>query len=163
MGVFLFIFGLLAYALSSFFLMKIFDKAGVEGKWRAWVPVYNMMVFSKLGDVSPWLILIATGGGIVLGAIPILNLLAPLLSLAAAAVFVAAAWRVGMKLQKEPVWLILAILLTIVWLGILAFDKSTWNKNIAPSPWAGKKFLEDDTVWEGVPSQSTPAAPPAAA
>ena len=52
------IFAIGFYILSSIFLMKIFEKAGVQGKWRAWVPIYNYMVFSKLGDLSPWLILI---------------------------------------------------------------------------------------------------------
>ena len=58
------------YVLGSWFLMKVFQKAGVQGGWRAWVPVYNLMIFSKLGDLSPWLILYAIGGSIVLGWIP---------------------------------------------------------------------------------------------
>ena len=53
--------------------MKIFEKAGVQGKWRAWVPIYNSMVFSKLGDLSPWLILIAIGASILLGWIPVIG------------------------------------------------------------------------------------------
>ena len=57
------IFALAGYVLGSWFLMKIFDKAGVQGRWRAWVPVYNTMVFAKLGDLNPWLILIAIGAG----------------------------------------------------------------------------------------------------
>ena len=36
----------------------------MQGKWRAWVPVYKSMVFSKLGDLSPWLILIAIGASV---------------------------------------------------------------------------------------------------
>ena len=32
------IFAAAGYVLTSFFLMRIFDKAGVQGKWRAWVP-----------------------------------------------------------------------------------------------------------------------------
>ena len=53
------IFAAAGYVLTSFFLMRIFDKAGVQGKWRAWVPVYNGMIFLKLGDLSPWLHLCA--------------------------------------------------------------------------------------------------------
>lgn len=63
---FWFIFAVGFYVLSAFFLMKVFDKAGVQGRWRAWVPVYNFMVFSKLGDLSPWLVLYCLGGGILL-------------------------------------------------------------------------------------------------
>ena len=45
------------YVLGSWFLMKIFDKAGVQGRWRAWVPVYNTDDLLKLGDLNPWLVL----------------------------------------------------------------------------------------------------------
>lgn len=151
--VFWLIFAIGFYILGSIFLMKIFEKAGVQGKWRAWVPVYNAMVFSKLGDLSPWLILIAIGASILLGWIPFLG---TLVGLAAFVVTMLAAWRVGLKLQKEPVWLILYFFLSIVWLGILAFDKSRWNTAVPPAPWAGNSFLSDRTQWEGIPSQ-TPA------
>ena len=35
-GILSFIFAVATYVLSSWFLMRIFDKAGVQGKWRAW-------------------------------------------------------------------------------------------------------------------------------
>ena len=150
---FIFIFAIAGYIITSFFLMKIFEKAGVQGKWRAWVPIYNYMIFSKLGDLSPWLVLIAFGASILLGWIPVIGWVASILPLV---VLLLAAWRVGLKLQKEAVWLILFFFLTIVWLGILAFDKSRWNTAIPPAPWAGNGFLADRTVWNGVPAQ-TPA------
>ena len=99
-----FIIAIAGYVITSFFLMKIFDKAGVQGKWRAWVPVYNTMVFFKLGDLSPWLILIAFGASILLGWIPVIG---QLVLLATFLLSLMAAWRVGLKLQKEAVWLIL--------------------------------------------------------
>ena len=34
----LLIIALVGYIVGSFFLMKVFEKAGVQGKWRAWVP-----------------------------------------------------------------------------------------------------------------------------
>ncbi|MET0735488.1 MAG: large exoprotein [Microbacterium sp.] len=150
LAVFWFIFAIAAYVISSIFLMKIFDKAGVQGRWRAWVPIYNFMVFSKLGDLSPWLILIAIGASIVLGWIPVVG---QLIGLAAFIVTLLAAWRVGLKLQKEAVWLILYFFLSIVWLGINAFDKSRWNTAIPAAPWAGNGFLSDRTNWAGIPSQ----------
>ena len=152
-GLFWFIFAIGFYILSSIFLMKIFEKAGVQGKWRAWVPVYNFMVFSKLGDLSPWLILIAIGASILLGWIPVVG---SIVSIAAFVVTLLAAWRVGLKLQKEAVWLILYFFLSVVWLGILGFDKSRWNTAIPAAPWAGNGFLSDRTVWAGIPNQ-TPA------
>lgn len=160
MFVLLFIVAIAGYLISAFFLMKIFDKAGVEGKWRAWVPVYNSVVFTKLGDLSPWTILIAWGAAILLSWVPVIGQILPILP---GIVLLLAAWRVGLKLQKEPVWLVLAFFLSIVWLGILAFDKSRWNKDIPPAPWAGNNFLADQTVWAGVPVQTTSVAPPAPA
>ena len=154
------IFALAGYVLTAWFLMKIFEKAGVQGKWRAWVPLYNTLIFAKLGDLSPWWLLILWGGGIVLGWIPFIG---QLILLAAFVYLVLAAWRVGLKLQKEPVWLILYVFLAIVWLGINAFDKSRWNPVVAPAPWANS-FLVDKTVWSGVPVQpAAPAAPAAPA
>jgi hypothetical protein len=154
-----FLFAIAFYVIGSWFLMKIFDKAGVQGRWRAWVPVYNTMVFSKLGDLNPWLILIAIGASIVLGWIPVLG---PIIGIAAFIVTLLAAWRVGLKLQKEAVWVVLYFFLSIVWLGILAFDKSRWNTAVAPAPWAGNGFLADRTNWAGIPAQ-TPAGGYAAA
>ena len=72
-----------------------------------------------------------------------------------------AAWRVGLKLQKEAVWLILYFFLSIVWLGILGFDKSRWNTAIPAAPWAGNGFLSDRTVWAGIPSQAPAGGYPA--
>lgn len=138
------------YVITAFFLMKVFDKAGVQGKWRAWVPIYNFMVLSKLGDLSPWLVLIAGGAGIVLFWVPGLG---QILGLAMHIVTLLAIWRVGLKLQKEAVWVILYFFLPPVWLGIAAFDKSRWNLNVPAAPWAGNAFLSDTTTWAGIPSQ----------
>ncbi|WP_295577627.1 DUF5684 domain-containing protein, partial [uncultured Microbacterium sp.] len=171
LGFIFFLFAVAVWVVTSFFLMKIFDKAGVQGKWRAWVPVYNYMVFSKLGDLSPWLILIAIGASVFLSWLPVIG---QLISIASFLVLALAAWRVGLKLQKEPVWVVLYILLAPVWLGILAFDKSRWNTAVPPAPWASNAFLSDTTVWPGVPAQAPaggyaapgapagyPSAPPA--
>jgi len=83
------------YVIGSLFLMKIFDKAGVQGKWRAWVPVYNTMIFFKLGDLSPWLVLYGLGGTILLSWIGI----GAIFSIALAVLSLLAAWRIGLKLQ----------------------------------------------------------------
>lgn len=146
---FILVFAIAGYVLTSWFLMKIFEKAGVQGKWRAWVPVYNTLIFVKLGDLNPWWLLILWGASAVLGWIPVIG---PLIGLAAFLYMLLAAWRVGLKLQKEAVWLILFFFLSIVWLGINAFDKSRWNTAIPAAPWAGN-FLADNTTWSGVPNQ----------
>lgn len=149
------LFAIVIYVLTSFFMMKIFQKAGVQGAWRAWVPVYNMMVFFKLGDLSPWLVLYGFGGAILLSWIGI----GYLFSLALAVFSAIAAYRIGLKLQKEAWWVVLYVLLSIVWLGILAFDRSRWNQAVPPAPWAGNAFLGDNTQWDGVPTQTAAVAP----
>ena len=151
------IFALAGYVLTSWFLMKIFEKAGVQGKWRAWVPVYNTLIFVKLGDLNPWWLLILWVGGGVLSWVPVIG---QLILLAAFVYTLLAAWRVGQKLQKEAVWLILYFFLAIVWLGINAFDKSRWNTAIPAAPWA-RNFLADSTVWNGVPVQAPAGGYPA--
>lgn len=149
LALFLLILALAAYVVSSIFLMKIFEKAGVQGKWRAWVPVYSMMVFSKLGDLNPWWSLVLWGGGLLLSWIPVVG---QLIIIAAAVYSVLAAWRVGLKLQKEAVWVVLYVLVSIVWLGILAFDRSRWNPAVPAAPWKDS-ILADTTTWAGIPSQ----------
>lgn len=144
------------YVVSSWFLMKIFDKAGVQGKWRAWVPVYNVLVFAKLGDLSPWVMLGALLVSGLLGQIPLIGWILSLVSIAA---LVMAGFRVGRKLQKDWPYLLLWLIPgigTLIWYGILAFDGSRWNPAIGPAPWANS-FLKDTTVWNGIPVQ--PAAP----
>ncbi|KJL18389.1 hypothetical protein RN51_03222 [Microbacterium oxydans] len=151
------------YALYSWFYMKIFEKAGVQGKWRAWVPVYNTMIFYKLGDLSPWIVLYLMGAGIVGAIIPFLGwfLILPLVGIAGRVVDLIAAWRVGLKLQKDAVWVVLYFFLPPVWLGINAFDKSRWNSAIQPASWAANGLLGDRTVWDGIPAQASAAAPQA--
>ena len=146
---FLFILAIAAYVITSWFYMKIFEKAGVQGKCRAWVPVYNTLIFVKLGDLNPWWLLILWGATAFLSWVPVIG---QLFGLAAFIYTLLAAWRVGLKLQKEAVWLILYFFLSIVWLGINAFDKSRWNTAIPAAPWAGN-FLADNTTWSGIPSQ----------
>jgi hypothetical protein len=155
------------YVVSSLFLMRIFDRAGVEGRWRAWVPVYNLMVLAKLGDLSPWVMLGAFAVSAVLGQTPGIGFLFNLVLVAAA---VLAAWRVGLKLDRDwpllLLWLIPGIG-TVIWLGIVAYGHAPWNPAVGPSPWR-TTFLRDTTVWQGIPVQpdqsaaGAPGAPGAA-
>lgn len=155
------------YVIGSIFMMKIFDKAGVQGKWRAWIPVYNSMVFLKLGDLSPWLFLYAIGATIVLGWIPVIG---QVLGLASFALMTLAAYRIGLKLGKTPAWVVLyalgiitAGITSLIWLGINAFDKSRWNPQIPPAPWGANAFFADRTVWDGIPVQPSAQVGPGAA
>lgn len=148
------------YVISSFFFMKLFDKAGVQGRWRAWVPVYNLLVFAKLGDLSPWVMLGAIVASTLLGEVPVIGWL---LRLALLAAVVMASWRVGLKAGKDWPWLLLYLIPGIgglIWLGVVALGHSRLNPAIAPSPW-NTTFLADKTVWNGIPVQ--PSQPVSAA
>lgn len=145
---FLFLFAIAGYLITSFLLMRIFDKAGVQGKWRAWVPLYNYLVFAKLGDVSPWVVL----GLAVASAIPILNFLAGL-GLVMALIMIS--YRVNAKFGRDWPLLLLFILGPLgqwIFLAILAFGSNPWNPAIRPAPWANS-FIADKTVWNGIPVQ----------
>jgi uncharacterized membrane protein len=157
------LFAVIYYVVSSFFYMKFFEKAGVQGKWRAWVPVYRELIFVKLGDLSPWPFLGLIAAAFVLNLIPYVGTAIGWLPSLAGFVYLAlAAYRIQLKLGKEPVWLVLFVLLQIVWLGVIAFSKAPWNPNIAPAPWAGNSLLADKTVWSGIPVQPAAAAAPGA-
>lgn len=146
---FTFIFSVVLYVVSAFFMSKVFDKAGVDGHWRAWVPGYNMMVFLKLGDLNPWLVLYCFGGLILLSWLGI----GFLFSIALFLVSALAAYRIGQKLGAEPAMVALW-LIPVAWLVVMAQKNSSWNSHIESAPWAGNGFLEDRTSWEGVPTQA---------
>lgn len=144
-----------AYVISSIFYAKLFAKAGVEGAWRGWVPFYRELIFVKLGDLNPWWLLVLIGATFVLNLIPYVGVLIGWIPSVAAYVYVLlAAYRIQTKLGKEGAWIILAIFLWIVWLGIMAFDRSRWTTAVAPAPWA-RNFLADNTVWPGIPAQAS--------
>lgn len=140
-----------AYLLWSAFAMSLFRKAGVQGAWRAWVPFYSQMIFLKLGDVNPFLFLFVLVGWI--------DVLAPIVNLFVWVMMCLAAYRIGLKLQKDSWWVVLFAIppITFVWLGIVALDGSRWDPRVPPAGWAGNGFLADRTAWEGVPAQA-PAA-----
>lgn len=162
-----FIFAIVSYVLSALALTKLFQKAGVSTPAVAWIPVYNMMLWAKLVDLSPWVYLIGTVGvSIVLGWTYIF-MLVPF------AILVVMILRTNQKLGKEPVgWTIFGGLLTLIWLLVVGFDSSTWRtgeQNGVPAPFWHKwgAFFHDATTFGGVPYQGYPlpqgpAAPPQA-
>lgn len=153
MGLIALLIGPIFYVLTSLGLMKIFEKAGVEGKWRAWIPFYNTMVLMKLGDVNPWLAFFAFAS-----PIPVIG---QILAIGAAVLMFIAAYRVGVKLGKPGAMVVLAIFLFPVWAMVLGFGKSLWNPTaIAPASWAGNGFFGDRSVWQGIPVQPGAQARP---
>lgn len=103
----------IGYAIHAFLLGRIFKKAGVE-QWIAWVPFYNTWKMLELGGQQ--------GFWAVLAIIPVVNIVS--------AVFIfIAMYNIGLKLQKEGWFVVLAIFLPAVWIIWLAFDSSKWNES----------------------------------
>ena len=148
---------LIVYVLFSIFYMKLFEKAGVQGKWRSWVPIYREMIFLKLGEVNPWAYLIFVVAGALLTFIWIGSL-----GLAAGLVlWTMAAIRISQKAKGEPAWAALTVFTgvgSIIWLGIMAFTKDPYNPNIARAGWAGN-WIGDKGQWSGVPNTNAPQQP----
>lgn len=100
------------YVFFSICLSRIFKKAGVK-PWAAWVPFYNNWKFFEMGSFH--------------GALSLLCLVPYAGSLACMILYWIAAYRIGLKFKKDGSFVLLSIFLIPVWLGILAFDKSTWS------------------------------------
>lgn len=104
--------GIVVYVYYGFALSAIFRKAGLKA-WPAWVPIFTSWRVLELGGQKGWWILIA-----------LIPFVGPILYL----IFLIVA---GIKIQtafgKPGVFYLLAILVTPVWYGILAWDSSRWN------------------------------------
>lgn len=106
---------LIAYVLTVVAMWRLFTKAGEAG-WKALIPVYNNWVFLRMGDQAGWWSIVS---------------LVPFVGIVGYVFTVIAAYNVGLKLQKEGWWVILYIIVPIIWLYILAFDKSIWKSTTA--------------------------------
>lgn len=107
---------IISYVVHALFLGMIFKKAG-QPAWQAWVPFLNVWKTFEIGDQKGWLSL--------LYLIPFVNLVAVVIQYIAM-------YKIGLKLQKEGWFVLLAIFIPTVWLIWLAVDKSTWEGANAP-------------------------------
>lgn len=131
---------LAAYIISSIFTAILFQKAGVDKKWRAWVPIYNSMIMLKLGDINPWWWLI--------NFVPILG------NAALFVLTIMAYYRMNLKLGKSPAgFTVLAAFLPVIWLIIVAVDRSRWNAAAVAAPEWSNSVLADRVRFDGVPNQ----------
>ena len=112
---------LIVYVVVSFFYMKIFAKAGVPA-WKAWVPVVNIWKFFELGGYKGALSFL-----FVANIIPFLGQLACMVGIV---FMIMAAHQVGLKLGKHGAWVAIFIFLGVIWLAVMAFDKSEWNDSL---------------------------------
>jgi hypothetical protein len=116
--IFALVFAILSYVFISVTLGKIFKKAGIPS-WIAWVPFYNTWKMFEMGSFH--------------GALSLLVLVPVFGQLAFTVLYYIAAYRIGLKFGKSSEFVILAIFLPPVWLGILGFGKAQWNGKIGGS------------------------------
>lgn len=126
---------IISYVVQAIFLGMIFKKAG-EPAWKAWVPFLNTWKMLEIGGQKGWISLL---------------LFVPIVQLVAIVFYYIAAYRIGLSLQKEGWFVLLAIFVPFVWLIWLAVDKSTWQGAKAASP----------TPAAPTPTPPTPPAAPA--
>jgi hypothetical protein len=106
-----------AYVFYGFALMGIFRKAGLKA-WQAWVPIFNMWRFLQLGGQKGWWVLV--------NLIPAIGTILYLVFLIIAGI------KVQTAFGKPGVFFLLAVLVTPVWYGILAWDRSVWRPAHTP-------------------------------
>lgn len=107
---FLFIFAII-YVISSLLLGMIFKKAG-EPSWKAWVPIYNSWVLLELGGQKGYWVLLS---------------FVPFLGIVTTIFMYIAMYKIGLRLQKEGWFVLIAIFFPVIWMAWLALDKSTWQ------------------------------------
>ena len=109
---------LLVYvALIAFVIVcqwKIFSKAGKPG-WAAIVPIYNIIVLLEIVNKPWWWLLLMM--------IPIVNIVMIIIVLN----------RLSKSFGKSEGFTVGLVLLGIIFMGILAFDKSEYKKLEAPA------------------------------
>ncbi|MEV7693876.1 DUF5684 domain-containing protein [Microbacterium sp. NPDC089189] len=107
------------YIWTAVALGAVFGKLGIE-RWKAWIPVYNSVIFLGLGGLSGWLLLLLLipgfGGIFVYVAI------------------VTAAHRIGAMFGYGGGMTVLAALLLPVWASVLGFGAARPVHQVAPRP-----------------------------
>ena len=69
-------FGIAMYIYSGLTLMTIAKKLDQPNGWFAWIPILNVVLLYKMGNMNPWLLLIALIPGIGAFVVGILSIIA---------------------------------------------------------------------------------------
>lgn len=127
-------------------LSAVFAKAGEE-RFKAWVPVWNVIVLLQLGGLSGWLVL--------LGIVPVLGQLALLV------VLIMAYQRINRAFGFGAGMTVLAVLLFPVWSSVLGWGSARWigNEPVAGPLRRGDALSSLDARVAGAAGPSGPAAP----
>lgn len=130
---------LLVFQLWLFY--QLFEKAGQAG-WKALVPIYNMVIFLRLGGFSGWWIAI--------------NLLPLVGQLIFSIILILVAYNITLNFKKPAWYILIYLFFQIVWEALLVFDKTaTWD------PYAEGKIASSTTEFpvQTPSTQQTPAVP----
>lgn len=116
MGIGVMIFYLILYVFYGFCMYKIFQKAGREDAWAAFIPIYNLIVLLDIIKKPVW--------WIVLFLIPFVNIYA--------------SWVTNDRLAKgfgkeTPLYTILLFFLGFIFIPVLAFGSDTFDGNRIPN------------------------------
>jgi hypothetical protein len=153
LGLLLFI-GLALYLISSFFLYKVFKKAGRPG-WAGFVPVYNAWVLFEIAGKPGWWALL-----VIPSFIPVIGLL---FSVAYFVLSLLAALELAKRFGKDQVFAIFGLwLFSIVGYAILAFDDSKYRVSGIPATSPGNNPNKTPEVFgNNNPNNKPPQKPPA--
>lgn len=133
----LLVFAAVVYVVSCIFRQRVFAKASVKS-WKAWIPFYNEYVMLQLGGQNGWWVFFS---------------FVPFCSVVASAFIIVAEYFVQRKLGKPDWYLVVAVLVQPVWLGILAYDSSTWDDS------KGERRLDTRDKQQVPPIPGQPPAP----
>lgn len=115
-GIGMLIFYLILYVFYGYCMYKIFQKAGREDAWAAFVPIYNLIVLLEIIKKPVW--------WIILFLIPFVNLYA--------------SWVMNDRLAKgfakeTPIYTILLFFLGFIFIPVLAFGSDNFDANRIPN------------------------------
>ena len=114
LGMGMIIFSLLFYLFFSFCLYKIFQKAGRDDAWAAFIPIYNTIVMVDIVKKPIWWFIMLF--------IPIVNF-----------IFIIMIYnRLSIFFGKDTLMTILLVLLPFIGLPVLAFGDAVYNPNALP-------------------------------
>jgi len=148
--------GFLSYIIGAIFLGRIYKKAG-QPPIAAFVPVWNIIVFFRLGGYSSLWIVGAfisyayIGGSMltsaaqltgaewaqegaakaVIAAMPVAIPIVGFLLVATTLIGLLAAYNIGRAFEKDAGYLLLFVFLPVIWLIALAFTSYDWDEDSA--------------------------------
>ncbi|WHF52028.1 DUF5684 domain-containing protein [Chryseobacterium gotjawalense] len=114
MGLGMLIFYLFVYLFFSFCLYKIFQKAGREDAWAAFIPIYNTIVLLDIVKKPIWWFIMLL--------IPLLNIIFGIMM----------ADRLSKFFGKDTLMTVLLVILPFIGFPVLAFGDSVYNPNALP-------------------------------